>query len=249
MIFVANETKKLTDSTIEILLMDKYIHVSDELHTYFSNYDEVNLEKKLEELEFEIVKNEEHYTKKSSVVYEYNAVFSSIKILKHEDERYILYMKYLDDDIFVIDTKQAKNLEEKKFLKYMIIVNIFIIIALFIIILKMTYPLKDISKTIKKFGNGQYCARITIKCKAEIGEVAKTFNSMAEKIEGLITSRQRLLRDIGHELKTPIAKSKIAIEMIEDSKYKKILSKALSQVDEMTSELLDIERLNADQNS
>ena len=224
MIFVANETKKLTHNTIEIILKDKYIHVSDELHTYFSNYDEVNLEKKLEELEFEIVKNEEHYTKKSSVVYEYNAVFSSIKILKHEDERYILYMKYLDDDIFVIDTKQAKNLEEKKFLKYMIIVNIFIIIALFIIILKMTYPLKDISKTIKKFGNGQYCARITIKCKAEIGEVAKTFNSMAEKIEGLITSRQRLLRDIGHELKTPIAKSKIAIEMIEDSKYKKILS-------------------------
>ena len=67
-------------------------------------------------------------------------------------------------------------------------------------------------------------ARIKTKCKAEIGEVANTFNSMAENIEGLITSRQRLLRDIGHELKTPIAKSKIAIEMIEDSKYKKILS-------------------------
>lgn len=119
--------------------------------------------------------------------------------------------------------------------------------TLFLIILKMTYPLKEISKSIKKFGEGQYCVRIKTSCKAEIGEVAKTFNSMAENIEDLITSRQRLLRDIGHELKTPIAKSKIAIEMIEENKYKKILQKALFQLDEMTNELLSIEKINANQ--
>lgn len=247
MIFVANETKKLTIDTIETALMEKYIHVSDDLFVYFSNNDKVNLEKKLLELHLEVIKDKEHYTQMSDVVYEYSNELSSIKILKHEDDRYILYMKYLDDDIFIIDEQQTNNFEEREFLKYMVIINILIVIALFIILLKMTYPLKEISKTIKKFGNGQYCARIKTKCKAEIGEVANTFNSMAENIEGLITSRQRLLRDIGHELKTPIAKSKIALEMIEDSKYKKILSKALSQTDEMINELLYIEKLNAQQ--
>ena len=249
MIFVANETKKLTEGTIEATLREKYIHVSDDLFVYFTDNDEINLEKKIVELHLKIIKDEEHYIKKSDVVYEYNTDLSSIKILKHEDGRYILYMKYLDDDIFVMDIEQSKNLEEREFLKYMIIINIFIVIALFIIFLKMTYPLKEISKTIKKFGNGQHFVRIKTNCKAEIGEVAKTFNSMAEKIEDLITSRQILLRDIGHELKTPIAKSKIALEMIEHSKYKKILHKALSQIDGMISELLDIERLNADQSS
>ncbi|MCK4875391.1 MAG: HAMP domain-containing protein [Sulfurimonas sp.] len=249
MIFVANETNKLTQTTIETILKDKYVHVSDELFKYFTNDDIVNLEKRAQELHLKIIVDKEHYFQSSQILYEYDTELSSIKILKHEDDRYILYMNYLDDDIYLVDLKQDKNFAEKEFLHYLILINILILTTLFIIILKMTYPLKDISKTIKKFGEGQYCARIKISCKAEIGEVAKTFNSMAEKIEGLITSRQRLLRDIGHELKTPIAKSKIAIEMVEDSKYKKILSKALSQVDEMTSELLDIERLNADQNS
>ncbi|MCW8894515.1 MAG: ArsS family sensor histidine kinase [Sulfurimonas sp.] len=247
MIFVANETKKLTIDTIETALIEKYIHVSDDLFVYFSDNDIKKLEKKITALHLKIIEDEKHYIEKSDVVYEYSNKLSSIKILKHEDDRYILYMKYLDDEIFLIDKQQSINFEEREFLKYMVIINIFIVIALFIILLKMTYPLKDISKTIKKFGNGQYCARIKTKCKAEIGEVANTFNSMAENIEGLIVSRQRLLRDIGHELKTPIAKSKIAIEMIEDSKYKKILNKALSQIDDMTSELLYIEKLNAQQ--
>ena len=247
MIFVAYETKKLTIDTIETALMEKYIHVSDDLFTYFANNDEKNLERKILELHLKIISDKKHYIENSDPIYEYDTDFSSIKILRHEDGRYILYMKYLDDDIFVMDIAQDKSFQEKEFLNYMILINIFIIVALFIILLKMTYPLKEISQTIKKFGNGQYCVRIKTKCKAEIGEVANTFNSMAENIEGLITSRQRLLRDIGHELKTPIAKSKIAIEMIEDSKYKKILYRAMSQIDDMTSELLYIEKLNAHQ--
>lgn len=247
MIFVAYETKKLTIDTIETALMEKYIHVSDDLFTYFANSNEKQLYKKIEELHLEVIKDESHYIENSDVIYEYNTEFSSIKILRHEDGRYILYMRYLDDDIFVMDIEQTKSFKEKEFLNYMILINIFIIVVLFIILLKMTYPLKEISQTIKKFGNGQYCVRIKTKCKAEIGEVANTFNSMAENIEGLITSRQRLLRDIGHELKTPIAKSKIAIEMIQDSKYKRILHRAMSQIDEMTSELMYIEKLNAHQ--
>jgi two-component system OmpR family sensor kinase len=129
----------------------------------------------------------------------------------------------------------------------MILADIAILIILFLIILKMIYPLRGISKSIMGFGEGDYSLRIKNSSKDEIGEVATTFNSMATNIEELITSRETLLRDIGHELKTPITKSKLATEMIEDSKYKSILKRALSEIDEMTSELLDLEKLNANQ--
>ena len=129
----------------------------------------------------------------------------------------------------------------------MILADISILVILFLIILKIIYPLRSISKSIKSFGDGDYSLRIKNSSKDEIGKVATTFNSMAKNIEELIRSRESLLRDIGHELKTPISKSKLAIEMIEDSKYKSILNRALSQIDEMTSELLDLEKLNANQ--
>lgn len=247
MMLVSNETNKLTQTTIETLLKEKYIQVSEELFTYLSNNDTANLQKKLAELKFKTVDNKKHYINSSNTLYEYKTDLSVIKILKHEDNKYLLYMKYLDDDILVIDLSQNEIFKDKEFLNYMILADILILIILSLIILKMIYPLKEISKSIKKFGEGDYSLRIDNLSHDEIGEVSKTFNSMALNIEELITSRQRLLRDIGHELKTPISKSKLAIEMIEESKYKKILKKALSEIDEMTSELLDIEKLNANQ--
>ncbi|MDQ1264241.1 MAG: two-component system, OmpR family, sensor kinase [Campylobacterota bacterium] len=248
MIFVSAKVNELTQNTIETLLEDKYIYVSDELFTYLSNNNQTNLEKKLKELKFEVVADKEHYLKSSSVLHRYDTELSSIKILKHEDNKYLLYMRYLDDDILVLDKSQNRSFEQKEFLDYMIMADILILIILCLLILKMVYPLKDISKIMRKFGNGEYDLRINTRSKDEIGEVAKTFNSMASNLEDLIVSRQRLLRDIGHELKTPISKSKIALEMIDDSKYKKILNKTLSQIDEMVNELLHIEKLNSNQN-
>jgi two-component system OmpR family sensor kinase len=247
MVFVSYKTNKLTQITIESVLKDKYIYFSKDLFEYLTNGDTLNLEKKLKELDFKIIEDKGPCLKSSYPIYEYNKELSSIKILKYEDDKYLLYMKYLDEEILAMQQLEKKDFEDKELLNYMILLDILILIALFVILLKMTYPLKEISKSIKRFGEGQYCIRIKTKCKAEIGEVAKTFNSMAENIEDLITSRQRLLRDIGHELKTPIAKSKIAIEMMEEGKYKKILKKALFQLDEMTSELLSIEKINANQ--
>ena len=210
--------------------------------------DQKSLEERLKELKFEVIEDKGRYIEKSHILHEYNTDFSSIKILKDKENKYLLYMKYLDDDMLVVDLSQDNNFGKKEFLNYMIVADIFILILLCLIILKMVYPLKDISKIIRKFGEGEYCLRIKTGCKDEIGEVAKTFNSMASNIQDLITSRQRLLRDIGHELKTPISKSKIALDMIEDTKYKRILNKALFQIDEMINELLCLEKLNANQN-
>lgn len=247
MIFVSNETNKLTQNTIESLLKEKYIQVSDELFTYLSNNNQTALNKKLRELQFKTIADKKHYLNSSKIIYNYGTMLSSINILKHEDDKYLLYMKYLDDDILVIDISQDENFAKRELLNYMILADITILIILFLIILKMIYPLRGISKSIRSFGEGDYSLRIKSSAKDEIGKVSTTFNAMATNIEELITSRETLLRDIGHELKTPIAKSKLATEMIEDSKYKSILKRALSQIDEMTSELLDLEKLSSNQ--
>ncbi len=247
MIFVSNETNKLTNETIELFLKERYIQVSDELFTYLSNNDKTALAKKLKELNFQTLTDVEHHLQTSVEIYKYETSLSTIKILKNEENRYLLYMKYLDDEVLVVDMSQDENFARKEFLNSMILADIAILIILFLIILKMIYPLKGISKSIKRFGEGDYSLRIENSSKDEIGEVSNTFNSMATNIEELITARERLLRDIGHELKTPISKSKLAVEMIEESKYKSILKRALSQIDEMTSELLHLEKLNSNQ--
>ena len=249
MIFVSNETNKLTQNTIETLLIEKYIQISGELFNYLANNDHDSLQKKIEELDLEVVEDKKHYLDVSKTIYNYETPLSAIKIMKYSDNKYLLYMNYLDDDVLIKNLIQDKNLQEEDFLSYLILADILILVILFFIILKMIYPLQHMSQSIKKFGEGNYSSRIEIASNDEIGKLATTFNAMASNIEELIISRQRLLRDIGHEIKTPITKSKLAIEMIEESKYKKLLKKALEQMDDMTNELLYIEKLNANQYS
>ncbi len=245
MLFASNKTEQLTQETLESLLKEKYIQVSDELFGYLADNDMNALNKKLQELQLNRVENKERYIDTSKVLYRYESELSSIKILQDEENKFLLYMSYLDDDILVIDSSQNKNFQEMEFVNYLILADILILVILFLIILKMIYPLKNIATNIKEFGDGEYNKRVDVVSNDEIADVAKTFNMMATNIEELILSREALLRDMGHELKTPITKSKIALEMIEDSKYKEILHRALSQIDEMVSELLDLEKLNA----
>lgn len=101
------------------------------------------------------------------------------------------------------------------------------------------------TQTLKRFGEGDLHVRMSQQGSNELGRLVESFNAMASNIENLLSSRERLLRDIGHELRTPLAKSKLALEMMPSNPHQKILQKAIFQIDRLTNELLQIERLGA----
>jgi two-component system, OmpR family, sensor kinase len=67
---------------------------------------------------------------------------------------------------------------------------------------------------------------------------------MAISLENSIKTREELLRDIGHELRTPIAKGKFAIEKIDDFSQKELLKKIFSDLEVLTNELIELEKLD-----
>ncbi len=68
---------------------------------------------------------------------------------------------------------------------------------------------------------------------------------MASSLEELIKTREVLLRDIGHELRTPIAKGKFVIEKIDDFSKKELLKKIFLDLEVLTNELIELEKLNS----
>jgi two-component system OmpR family sensor kinase len=202
------------------------------------------LNKRAKELNYE--NKSTQLLKDAKTIYEHKISFGDVKVLKKSND-YFLYMSYLGDNILLFDASQNNEIEQKENIDFLIGASIVLLIVIFLIVLKMLIPLQDISKAIEKFGEGDYALRLKEgKSKDEISKVAKKFNAMAKNLENLIKSRKELLRDISHELRTPISKAKISLEMIEDSKYKIILKKSINQIDKLTNELLEIERLNSD---
>ncbi|MDM5270578.1 ArsS family sensor histidine kinase [Sulfurovum sp. zt1-1] len=245
MFYLSMKTNTLTDEKIELIHTQKYIQASKEIFDYLINDDTTKMDAKTKELDYERV-DISLLDKDSQVIYEDKVSFGSIKIYKKNDI-YLLYMQYLDDELLYFDKSQNEEQEQQQQLNNLIIADIFVLFIMLFIILKILSPLKTISKGIKKFGSGNYSYRLKpLQRKDEISEMIASFNSMAENLEKLIVSRTQFLSDISHELRTPIAKAKITLEMIDDSKYREILKKAIAQMDELTNELLELEKLNSE---
>lgn len=78
-------------------------------------------------------------------------------------------------------------------------------------------PIRKIASNIALFGQGNLTVRVETDRGDEIGQLGRSFNEMAERLERLITSERRLLSDISHELRSPLARLKFAIKLARTS--------------------------------
>ena len=231
---------EINSKRIDSLVEEKYIKISTEL---FENIEDKNqLTKLFDKYELEVINQE---NKDMEVLFENKLTFGYIMILKKSfDDEFIIKIKYLDDE-YILKTPDEKNITDKIVLNILIFVDIFVLILIFLYILKLLSPLKVITKQITNFANGDLSSRINIKSNDEIGVLSSSFNKMASNLENLITTREELLRDIGHELRTPIAKGKFAIEKIDDFSQKDLLKKIFKDLEILTNELIELEKLNS----
>ena len=102
-------------------------------------------------------------------------------------------------------------------------------------------PIRKIAATIAVFGQGDLSARVKGERQDEIGQLGRSFNQMAERLQRLIVSERRLLGDISHELRSPLARLKFAVKLARTSPDSKAaLDRIERDVDRITSLVADI---------
>lgn len=104
-----------------------------------------------------------------------------------------------------------------------------------------TRPIRQLQQTAAQLGSGRMETRAPqplAKRGDELGELARSFDSMAMQLEGLMASHKQLLRDVSHELRSPLARLSVALELARDA--------AGGKAEEELSRIgLETERLNA----
>jgi len=84
---------------------------------------------------------------------------------------------------------------------------------LYIVILLKLKPLKEISKVLHSFTKGDFKTYLKPKGKDEISQVIKALNLAAKNIEKEIKTKELFIRNLMHEIKTPVAKGRILSEI------------------------------------
>lgn len=102
-------------------------------------------------------------------------------------------------------------------------------------------PIRRIAGTIALFGQGDLTVRVKTRREDEVGQLGRSFNQMAERLERLIVSERRLLGDISHELRSPLARLKFAVKLARTSADSKAaLDRIERDVDRIAALVSDI---------
>ena len=98
------------------------------------------------------------------------------------------------------------------------LVGIGIVIALLIIPVSriFTKRIKQLRHSALQIAEGDLSHRVTVKGKDEIGELGRSFNQMADKVERMIQGGRELTANISHELRSPLARIRIAEEILRE---------------------------------
>ena len=124
-----------------------------------------------------------------------------------------------------------------------------ILIFLYISIFRSIRPLKKLMDNIEEFKNGNINVNLSgyASRKDEIGFLAKEFKEAVDNLKKTMNTRIWFIRNIAHELKTPITKGKIALELLkdEDENKKRIFSDIFNRLEMLINELFAAEKIAA----
>jgi two-component system sensor histidine kinase CpxA len=111
-------------------------------------------------------------------------------------------------------------------------------------------PLRTLAGAVDRFGRGDWGTRVTVTRRDEIGQLAQAFNEMGGRIETLLTAERRLLQDLSHELRSPLARLNLAIELARTAENRDAAAARLQrEVDRLTAlvgSILEVTRAEGD---
>jgi len=143
------------------------------------------------------------------------------------------------------------------------VVKMFLVACLFSILIScliiyvttniLSRPLKQMSKAAKSFGRGDFTVRVNYHSKDEVGELATSFNQMADSLSELENTRKNFIANVSHELKTPMTTIGGFIDGILDGtipkeneqQYLKLVSDEIKRLSRLVRAMLNVAKIEA----
>lgn len=114
---------------------------------------------------------------------------------------------------------------------------------------RLTRRLERLQAGVERLGGGDLKARVAVEGNDEVAALARSFNDAAARIEALMQSQRSLLANASHELRSPLARVRMAIEMLRTDgrpELKAELERNVAELDALIDEILLASRLDAD---
>jgi two-component system OmpR family sensor kinase len=127
------------------------------------------------------------------------------------------------------------------------IVALAVAIGTYPIIRRLTHQLESLRRGVERWGAGDLGARVPETGADEVAFVARRFNHAAERIEMLVKSHKSLLANASHELRSPLTRIRMGLELMEgqpSAAFKDEITRNIAELDQLIDEILLASRLD-----
>ena len=130
------------------------------------------------------------------------------------------------------------------------LVGLAVALGVYPIVRRLTLRLEALQRSVKKFGEGDLSARVPADGQDEVADLARQFNAAAERVETLVKSHKSLLANASHELRSPLARIRMGLELSGGdaaSPTRAEINRNIAELDQLVDEILLASRLDAQQ--
>jgi signal transduction histidine kinase len=120
------------------------------------------------------------------------------------------------------------------------LISLTILTLTILLVRSVVRPLRLLSRHADQLGRGHSYQFLPVQGSSEMQSTIHAFNSMGQRLQKFIADRERLFASISHDLKTPLTKAKLRIEMLDDTEIRSKLSQDLDDLETMVKASLQM---------
>lgn len=133
------------------------------------------------------------------------------------------------------------------------LIGVAVALGLYPVVRRLTQRLEGLQRGVQRWGEGDLTVRVPVQGDDEVADLSLRFNQAAARIEGLMASQKSLLANASHELRSPLARIRMGLELIDapaadtamrDRTRGEIL-RNMAELDQLIDEILLASRLDA----
>lgn len=161
----------------------------------------------------------------------------------HRRDEYLLIEKQGMRYLFAVDNSFRRGLERRYGFLFLFLGLLLFI--LYFAIRRMFRPIEVMSRQIHRIGKGDLEQSIEVPGRGELAQLATGINRMSAQIKSMLESKSGLLLAISHELRSPITRMRVNLELLDESEIRQKLIDDIREMESLVAAILESEKLNS----
>jgi signal transduction histidine kinase len=145
--------------------------------------------------------------------------------------------------LFAWEFGQRAHAAHDRLLMLLLVSMIAVFFAAHFVLSRALRPLRALQDGVARLSTGDLEVVLENRTRDEFGALTDAFNRMAARVKEMVRARDQLLLDVSHELRSPLTRLKVALALLPDSAKKAQAEADAAEMDALTTELLELERL------